>query len=60
MTIVVQSGASRQKYQKKEINTMKQTVNSAAKKRQSDVQYPGKDYFPVSNRKSSKIITTYV
>ena len=35
MTVEVQSGASRQEYQKKEIHKMKQTTNSAAKKRQS-------------------------
>ena len=60
MTIIVQSGASRQEHQNKERHTMKQTTNSAAKKRQPAVQSPKKDSFSVSNRQSSKKITAYV
>ena len=60
MTIVVQSGAPRKKHQKKERHPMKQTTNSAAKKRQSAVQSPEKDYFSISNRQISKRITAYI
>ena len=60
MTIVVQSGASGQEHQKKVRHTMKQTTDYATKKQQTAVQYPEKDYFYVSNRQSSKIITAYV
>ena len=60
MQIVVQSGASRQEHQKKEIHTKKETTNYAVKKGQSAVQYPQEDYFPVSNIQSSKIVTAYV
>ena len=60
MTIGAQSGASIQEHQKKERHAMKQMTNSAAKKRQSAVKYPQEDYFPVSNRQSSKRVTAYV
>ena len=60
MQIVVQSGASRQEHQNKEIHTTTKTINSAVKKRQSDVQSPQEDYFTVSNRQSSKRVTAYV
>ena len=60
MTIILQSGASIQDHQKKERHTMKQTTNYIAKKRQSAVQSPEEDYFPVSNIQISKRVTAYV
>ena len=60
MTIVVQSGASRQDHQNKERNTTKQRQIPLQKKQKTAVQSPGKYYFPISNRQSSKIITAYV
>ena len=59
-TIVVQSGASRKDHQNKEGHMTTKRMNSDEKKRQSAVQSPEKDYFPISNRRSSRIITSYV
>ena len=59
MTIVVQSSASRQGHNNKERHTMTKTTNYAVIKRQSAVQSPQEDSFPVSNRKSSKRVTAY-
>ena len=60
MQIVVQSGASRQEYQKKERHTTTKTTNSSVKKRQPDVQYSQEDYFLISNRQESKVVTSYI
>ena len=60
MVIVVQSSDSRQEHRNKESHTMKKMMNSTAKKGQPSVKYPKKNYFPVSNRRSSKTITAYV
>ena len=60
MQILVHSGASRQEHHKKEIHTTTKTTNYAVKKRQSTVKSPQEDYFSVSNRQSSKIVTAYV
>ena len=59
-TIILQIGASRQEHQKKERHIVKQTTNYAAKKRQSAVQYPEEDPFPVSNIQSFERIIAYV
>ena len=60
MTILVHSGYSIQYHQNNERHTTKMRIHSAEKKRQPAVQYPEKDYFPVSNIRSSKGITAYV
>ena len=60
MTIIVQSGASRQKHHKKERHTTTKTTNSVAKKLQSAVQSTQEDYFHISKRQSSKRVTEYV
>ena len=56
---LVQSGALRQEHQKKERHTTTKTTNSAVNKTTISCKSPEENYFPVSNRKSSKIITAY-
>ena len=60
MIIVLQSGASIQERQKKEIHTKTKRVNSAANKTRTSCTISCKIIFPVSKRRSSKIITAYV
>ena len=57
--ILVQSGASRQEHQKKEIHTTTKTTNSAVNKTTISCKSPEENYFPVSNRQSSKRVTAY-
>ena len=60
MKAVVKRGASRQEHQKKEIHTITKTTNSTAKIMKTSCKLSWKYSFTVSNRRSSKIFTTYV